>query len=937
MDEHTGEGSSSFLRATATRAGALLLAPPRALARRLPRSLDRFTPALLSSSGLQRAAGDNLSDAAANPPSTSSGPSSSSSSSSSLSSMRLPAPISFLTSPYLFTTLALAFFLHRIRHLLPPRQAYTAHARNHNPDLRRAMHRATSPLVQIGIRLPAILVMLRVAVALAAAVAHVHGSSLAWLVPLADGAPLASAADDRAALVRPVCRVTLRLLLWATAWAGKGPLGALLAATSPADVARALSHDALLWSAYLAAALGLACETFVRALADDSGVSQPLNLLSFSFLLHVHSSAARTASLGSGLGLGGESPSSSSSGSAARHAAVAAAAADQDADDVLGLASAQLYIYLVTILLELATLQLSYCAHFWNPPSSTAPHRTRTSPRKYRLPITALFSLVQQAFALRCFAVLWGWVDASPERRMLEADQFGTVWLNKVPELCFEVIIASSVAVKALAAAIRGEELSFDNLVGHPVMSPTSEEDYPVALIKYVTHLLSTTRLSGLALELHPLDVLPLSLSIQLETLGLVDPPPCGDPRCELHGPALRAQHERERARAQGAGVVLGRAGDVAFDDGFAALAPPGLGREVRRISVAGTEGDDVDAQHGGAGRRSTASLAHLEGERKNALWRLLVLVARCALYVVWRVASTVKRAARRAGYRGRRWARRAAAVVGWRKDETALERRWSAERGRRGDTPFPDPVGDEPERAVDAVDESDEDDDWAPSGASADDDDDDGSSSSEWESDGDDVAPRARRGRSPTLALDADEDDPPYALFVDANPDGDDGEALAPYLLAHQLARTSCGPLTRRRYRALLPSSSSGAHSSRTSRATPLDSVEALSTAIAARRGEVLARLPGVRPAAEELEAARDKWRDERARFCVVCQVEDRTIVLWPCRCLCLCEDCRASLADRATSGNGGQQPGAPSGGGGALCPTCRSEVQGFSRIYVP
>jgi len=518
MSIHSHEGSTSFLRATAMRAGAVVLAPPRALVRRLPRSLARLSPAFLSHeshSALAEATRDAAPGAAtSNPPATSGPPpssSSSSSSSSSLSSMRLPAPISFLTSPYLFTTLALAFFLHRIRHLVPPRQAYTQHARNHNPDLRRAMLRATSPLVQVGVRLPGILVMLRVAVALVAAVAHLNGSSLAWLVPLDDGTSSAT----RAALVRPVCRAALRVLVWATAWAGTGPLGALLAANTPADTAQALAHDALLWSAYLAAVLGLTCETFVRALTDDTGVSQPLNLLSFSFLLHVHSSAARTASLGGGFGLGADSPSSTS------------AAVDKGANDDIGLASVQLYIYLVTILLELATLQLSYCAHFWRAPSSSvagaapAAHRIRTSPRKYRLPITALFSLVQQAFALQSFAVVWGWVDATPERRMLEADQFGTVWLNKVPELCFEVIIASSVAVKALAAAIRGEEvrrsrsrhsparsrsevltlstvplqLSFDNLVGHPVMSPSSEEDYPVALIKSVplSHSLSTS------------------------------------------------------------------------------------------------------------------------------------------------------------------------------------------------------------------------------------------------------------------------------------------------------------------------------------------------------------------------------------------------------------------------------------------------------------
>ena len=53
----------------------------------------------------------------------------------------------------------------------------------------------------------------------------------------------------------------------------------------------------------------------------------------------------------------------------------------------------------------------------------------------------------------------------------------------------------------------------------------------------------------------------------------------------------------------------------------------------------------------------------------------------------------------------------------------------------------------------------------------------------------------------------------------------------------------------------------------------------------------------------------------------CVVCQTSPRTIIAWPCRCLCLCEDCRVQLAMN-NFGN---------------CVTCRRAVQGFVRLYVP
>ncbi len=53
----------------------------------------------------------------------------------------------------------------------------------------------------------------------------------------------------------------------------------------------------------------------------------------------------------------------------------------------------------------------------------------------------------------------------------------------------------------------------------------------------------------------------------------------------------------------------------------------------------------------------------------------------------------------------------------------------------------------------------------------------------------------------------------------------------------------------------------------------------------------------------------------------CVVCQSAPRSIIVWPCRCLSLCDDCRVSLAMNNFD----------------KCVCCRREVISFSRIYVP
>ncbi|CAN8102812.1 unnamed protein product [Discula destructiva] len=53
----------------------------------------------------------------------------------------------------------------------------------------------------------------------------------------------------------------------------------------------------------------------------------------------------------------------------------------------------------------------------------------------------------------------------------------------------------------------------------------------------------------------------------------------------------------------------------------------------------------------------------------------------------------------------------------------------------------------------------------------------------------------------------------------------------------------------------------------------------------------------------------------------CVVCQSSPRTVIVWPCRCLSLCDDCRVSLAMNNFD----------------KCVCCRRDVMSFSKIYVP
>ena len=132
-----------------------------------------------------------------------------------------------------------------------------------------------------------------------------------------------------------------------------------------------------------------------------------------------------------------------------------------------------------------------------------------------------------------------------------------------------------------------------------------------------------------------------------------------------------------------------------------------------------------------------------------------------------------------------------------------------------------------------------------------------------EWEDDASSIS---------SGSSDGSQDDDNQDLYRDLVADQTEDD-LQPVLLAH-LTNPST-PLTRRRYAAIL--------------STPVRSTNppALMDVVAERR-------------LQTMNNTHDEWDDDRRQSCVVCQVEPRDTILWPCRCLALCHDCRDSLAAR-------------------------------------
>jgi len=120
-----------------------------------------------------------------------------------------------------------------------------------------------------------------------------------------------------------------------------------------------------------------------------------------------------------------------------------------------------------------------------------------------------------------------------------------------------------------------------------------------------------------------------------------------------------------------------------------------------------------------------------------------------------------------------------------------------------------------------------------------------------------------------------------------------------ASHLLAHMTDNSST-PLTRQRFRRLVTGNSSSA-----------DSKNGWSEVVHARRPV-------------SITSRSEDALGEARRNCVICTVEPRQIICWPCRCLALCDDCRENLASRSSVSK-------------HTCPCCRTSVEGYSKIFIP
>ncbi|GAA5906131.1 uncharacterized protein JCM6883_005453 [Sporobolomyces salmoneus] len=815
-----------------------------------------------------------------------------------------PSPLTYLTSSYLLLSLSLAFLLHRIHHLVPPSHRpspVTAHGQRRT----REQERVESGIVQIGIRLPGILFLLKTSAALYLAYSGAtsiqsQGKWMQW---------------------------GLRGLQASTRFCGKGELGRFISSSSSSSSTTILNHSQLLWQTFLSISTSITLETFVRALSDDTPSLHSFNLLSFSFLLHVQSHPSTSTSLSSNGATGGGNGGNE-----------------------------QLYLYLLLTNLELVALQSSYLLPYlpssfpFSSRSRPTTSRTTTTTKRYRFPITMVFSFVSQFLAIRSYYLLWTSLStpvpssSSPPSQHLQGGEVGLIWFNKLPELFFTSLILLSLGLKLVASLIRGEELSRENLVGAPVWWDF-EEDYGVVLIKYTTALLRSTRLSHLSFELSPLSVLPSTLAASLESIGF-------DLSTTTNNVSTSSSDSTGEGGGGGEGegglrVRLERNGDVLLMEELETderavgglrrrngrtteALEYGFGTEIKQVEIEpltlgrnefegggeweGSWGDDgfargdgveyVSSGGGGGGREGgDVGMGLIQGERRGYMFRLLAVVLRMGFYVIYIVlregTKALKFGLRKMGLRS---------LEGRLRDTWTTSERSERRRNRSRSRGIEENEGE---------DEEEEDGDYAPSEGESDSED----SGSENEMEGE----SAQR----------EEEENALALISDLSTSLDETETqlspsdLAPYLLAHHLSPSSSSTLTRRRYASLFPSPSPSSSSE------PISSLSHLDRAITSSlvSNERLMRLTP-----EERETKRQEWRDSRSSFCVVCTVEPRTVILWPCRCLALCESCREALALRttaATPGDGHAGGGGPGAGtGGNLCPTCRGAVAGYSRI---
>lgn len=85
-----------------------------------------------------------------------------------------------------------------------------------------------------------------------------------------------------------------------------------------------------------------------------------------------------------------------------------------------------------------------------------------------------------------------------------------------------------------------------------------------------------------------------------------------------------------------------------------------------------------------------------------------------------------------------------------------------------------------------------------------------------------------------------------------------------------------------------------------------------------------ILSRRTAVPPTGQSTAGSWDSGAEgmgDQGPQCVVCQLSPRTVLVWPCGCLSLCDECRVGLASKNYT----------------ACVCCRTKVVSYSKLYVP
>ncbi|ETS83828.1 hypothetical protein PFICI_05704 [Pestalotiopsis fici W106-1] len=152
------------------------------------------------------------------------------------------------------------------------------------------------------------------------------------------------------------------------------------------------------------------------------------------------------------------------------------------------------------------------------------------------------------------------------------------------------------------------------------------------------------------------------------------------------------------------------------------------------------------------------------------------------------------------------------------------------------------------------------------------------------------------------------------------------EAQALAAHLTSDRIMTRSAYARQQAAQRTRLLTTAVTAGRDRNRRMTPEEEAELLEQLIISRR-----TAPRRRPDIYEIDnsgqentgswAGLDENGGDGGPQCVVCHSSPRTVIVWPCRCLSLCDECRVTLAMNNFD----------------KCVCCRREVISFSRIYVP